>query len=381
MSEHICPICQDKLDETRIFTPCIHGFHKKCLIQHLLVVEESENYFYDPERKIPCPICRNDMHIITAELRDSIDYKNAKNTSSSSTGLSNNFMSFNDPSMYNMTLNEPSNDPLNIRLTNVLRNGRLTGINIPSMNYTTFNEPANEPLNISSLRNITGNERLEARNLNHLTNRPNNSNLFIRGHEPLRRSINDIIPELPNSISRHQSLIHLINSFNNLSRGAQAETQNIINRYTLQTQTENSQQNQTENSQQNQTENSQQTQTENNSRLVLPAENNVTHPICFIHANRYMPYFASINHNLISSPAANSAAANSAAANSAANSAAAANSAEVTSTTRISTNALNMPNIDTETLDYVLSIIYDENDTDVISDVSNHQNNNSDDLD
>jgi hypothetical protein len=77
MSEHICPICQDKLDNTRIYTPCIHGFHKKCLIQHLLVVEQSDNYFYDAEHKVPCPICRNDIHIITHELRQEEEYKNS----------------------------------------------------------------------------------------------------------------------------------------------------------------------------------------------------------------------------------------------------------------------------------------------------------------
>ena len=131
MSEHVCPICQDKLDDTRIFTPCIHGFHKKCLIQHLLVVEESENYFYDPERKVPCPICRNDIHIITHELRDNNEYKQAKANSNN---------------------NNNNNAPVN-------------NLNLPAMISTIigFNEENANSVNFENLRNMAGTERMPAR--------------------------------------------------------------------------------------------------------------------------------------------------------------------------------------------------------------------------
>jgi len=49
-----CPICQDKLNDSRVL-PCIHSFCLKCLQQH------CRNKL--PGDEVPCPVCRHEFQI------------------------------------------------------------------------------------------------------------------------------------------------------------------------------------------------------------------------------------------------------------------------------------------------------------------------------
>ena len=223
--EHMCPICQDKLDENRIFTPCIHGFHKNCLIQHLLVVEESENYFYDAERKIPCPICRNDINAIAAELRADQEYKNT------STGRQNiNRASYSADElgrMFNLTVLDPLRRRIaanNLNTAATASTSTSTSTSTPAAtpampnivwSHTYFEEPReSNPININNIMQLLGNERLQSRQLltQPFTSAQTPAQLPAQTPSQIQQTNITLIENLANFISSYNRYVPYFNS-------------------------------------------------------------------------------------------------------------------------------------------------------------------------
>ena len=71
-NNHICSICQEELDNTRIYTPCIHGYHDNCIKTY--ITTQITNY-----KELVCPDCRTDIKDLVIDMGYDVSYLNNGN--------------------------------------------------------------------------------------------------------------------------------------------------------------------------------------------------------------------------------------------------------------------------------------------------------------
>jgi len=69
-NENECPVCFCSMDQCEFKLYCGHEIHGKCMFKHAEQYLRLHNNLLDI--KVPCPICRSQLHCIEDTLRSTI---------------------------------------------------------------------------------------------------------------------------------------------------------------------------------------------------------------------------------------------------------------------------------------------------------------------